>query len=200
MPQYMHLKLGEDMKTYSKLIWSLSQADNANACYCWAGLIVEYLIGKYGPQLAPPKTDEAKTLQYKYWLHFSEGMDAFVLHHMLFTWRQSLKSDKAMLQCTPKFDFNNHNDLNIYNRCCPLDQCVLSFRLPCFLVPVPSSQRGYLVWEMSAKTLDLSTAKCCLSISFSVLLGTRQSEKQSAIYFRHFFFLKTYRNFQLSTL
>ena len=38
-----------------------------------AGLICEYLVDKYGKgKLAPPPGSPAH-LQYKYWLHYSEG-------------------------------------------------------------------------------------------------------------------------------
>ena len=38
-----------------------------------AGVIIEYLVKKYGPQLGAPKDDEDAKWQYKYWLHFAEG-------------------------------------------------------------------------------------------------------------------------------
>ena len=41
-------------------------------CAC-AGLIVEYLVERYGRgHLAPPQNTPAH-LQWKYWLHYSEG-------------------------------------------------------------------------------------------------------------------------------
>jgi glutathione S-transferase len=36
------------------------------------GLIVEYLVGRYGPDLAPPRDSELYW-RYKYWLHYAEG-------------------------------------------------------------------------------------------------------------------------------
>jgi len=36
------------------------------------GLIVEYLVESYGPDLAPPKEDELHW-RYRYWLHYAEG-------------------------------------------------------------------------------------------------------------------------------
>ncbi len=36
------------------------------------GLIIEYLVGRYGPQLAPPR-DSDLHWRYKYWLHYAEG-------------------------------------------------------------------------------------------------------------------------------
>ena len=36
------------------------------------GLIVEYLVERYGPQLAPPR-DSDQYWRYKYWLHYAEG-------------------------------------------------------------------------------------------------------------------------------
>ena len=35
---------------------------------------MEYLVSKYAPdKLSPPKSDEALSVKYKYWLHFAEG-------------------------------------------------------------------------------------------------------------------------------
>jgi glutathione S-transferase len=36
------------------------------------GLIVEYLVDRYGPDLAPPR-DSDLYWRYKYWLHYAEG-------------------------------------------------------------------------------------------------------------------------------
>jgi glutathione S-transferase len=36
------------------------------------GLIVEYLVESYGPDLAPPRQDELYW-RYRYWLHYAEG-------------------------------------------------------------------------------------------------------------------------------
>jgi glutathione S-transferase len=36
------------------------------------GLIVEYLVERYGPDLAPPR-DSDLSWRYKYWLHYAEG-------------------------------------------------------------------------------------------------------------------------------
>ena len=36
------------------------------------GLIVEYLVERYGPDLAPPR-DSDPYWRYKYWLHYAEG-------------------------------------------------------------------------------------------------------------------------------
>jgi glutathione S-transferase len=36
------------------------------------GLIVEYLVQRYGPDLAPPSGSDSY-LRYKYWLHYAEG-------------------------------------------------------------------------------------------------------------------------------
>jgi len=36
------------------------------------GLIVEYLVERYGPRLAPPR-DSDQYWRYKYWLHYAEG-------------------------------------------------------------------------------------------------------------------------------
>jgi len=36
------------------------------------GLIVEYLVERYGPDLAPPRDSELYW-RYKYWLHYAEG-------------------------------------------------------------------------------------------------------------------------------
>ena len=36
------------------------------------GLIVEYLVEKYGPDLAPPRQDDLHW-RYRYWLHYAEG-------------------------------------------------------------------------------------------------------------------------------
>jgi glutathione S-transferase len=36
------------------------------------GLIVEYLVERYGPELAPPR-DSDLYWRYKYWLHYAEG-------------------------------------------------------------------------------------------------------------------------------
>lgn len=36
------------------------------------GLIVDYLVNRYGPQLAPPP-DAELYWRYKYWLHYAEG-------------------------------------------------------------------------------------------------------------------------------
>ena len=36
------------------------------------GLIVEYLVEKYGPDLAPPRQDDLYW-RYRYWLHYAEG-------------------------------------------------------------------------------------------------------------------------------
>ena len=36
------------------------------------GLIVEYLVERYGPDLAPPR-DSDLYWRYKYWLHYAEG-------------------------------------------------------------------------------------------------------------------------------
>ena len=44
-----------------------------SANYACVGVIIDYLIEKYGPQLKPPKDDAQNALQYKYWLHFGEG-------------------------------------------------------------------------------------------------------------------------------
>ena len=38
-----------------------------------AGLIVEYLVDKYGNGRLAPEPGSAQTLQYTYWLHYSEG-------------------------------------------------------------------------------------------------------------------------------
>lgn len=34
---------------------------------------MDYLVNKYGPQLAPSRSDEELFLKYNYWLHFAEG-------------------------------------------------------------------------------------------------------------------------------
>ncbi len=36
------------------------------------GLIVEYLVERYGPDLAPPRQDDLYW-RYRYWLHYAEG-------------------------------------------------------------------------------------------------------------------------------
>ena len=36
------------------------------------GLIVEYLVERYGPDLAPPRESDLYW-RYKYWLHYAEG-------------------------------------------------------------------------------------------------------------------------------
>ena len=38
-----------------------------------AGLIVEYLVDKYGNGRLAPEPASPQTLQYTYWLHYSEG-------------------------------------------------------------------------------------------------------------------------------
>ena len=54
---------------------------------CAAGAIVEYLVNKYASdRLGPPKSDEALTVKYTYWLHFAEGSAMTpVLLDLLFT-------------------------------------------------------------------------------------------------------------------
>ena len=52
----------------------------------FSGAITEYLVYKYAPQLAPPRSDETLSLKFIYWLHFAEGSAMTpVLLNLLFT-------------------------------------------------------------------------------------------------------------------
>jgi len=46
--------------------------EDAGKKFAETGLIVEYLVERYGPQLAPPR-DSDQYWRYKYWLHYAEG-------------------------------------------------------------------------------------------------------------------------------
>jgi glutathione S-transferase len=37
------------------------------------GLIVEYLVERYGPDLAPSRQEDDRYWRYRYWLHYAEG-------------------------------------------------------------------------------------------------------------------------------
>jgi len=46
--------------------------EDDNNTFAETGLIVEYLVDRYGPDLAPPRGTDLYW-RYKYWLHYAEG-------------------------------------------------------------------------------------------------------------------------------
>ena len=98
---------------------------------------MEYLVNKYGPQLAPPKSDEDLSIKYTYWLHFAEGSAMTpVLLALLF----SMTEKGAPFFIRPIARAISGGVHKFYSEFCNSHQRVLLEIGACLLMQVPNSK------------------------------------------------------------